>query len=371
VESYPDALEQVVMRALDKTRETRFPSITDLLEALENAVPSAFGPRADEMVATYVQKLTKDRLQERRSTLRIAEEWAETSSSRHSVSSLPAVTASSAPAAKSSRAAWFGAGGVLTGLAVAAVAATVYFRTPTDVPGAAAGGPIRVDEPSPPDHVSAVAKPASPPLQDSSRPSSAVRAPAAASPEAAVGSAPRREENVARRTRLDPSEREAHKRDTATEPPESEAVTEPTSQDADASELAAAPDQARVAAAPIVTAALPPVPMLVPQPQPAASTAPRLLASKLGQRQLLTNPSSKAVRVPSALRRSGQTFSATVNICVAPSGEVTKVDVLRSAGPALDPQIVDLLSRWRYRPLLEGGRATPFCYPLKYQVESE
>lgn len=371
VESYPDALEQVVMRALDKTRETRFPSITELLEALENAVPSAFGPRADEMVASYVQKLTKDRLQERRSTLRIAEEWAETSSSRHSVSSLPAVTASSAPAAKPSRAAWFGAGGVLTGLAVAAVAATVYLRAPTDVPGAAAGAPIRVEVPSTSDHVPSVTGPASPPLEESSRPSSAVKAPEAALPAAVVDSAPRLEDNVARRTRPDPSEREARKRDTATESPETEAVAEPTSQDADVPALAATPDPARVAGPPIVTAALAPVPMIVPQPRPPASTGPRLLASKLGQRQLLTNPSSKAVRVPPALRRSSQTFSATVNICVAPSGEVTKVDVLRSAGPALDPQIVDLLSRWRYRPLLESGRATPFCYPLKYQVESE
>jgi len=95
------------------------------------------------------------------------------------------------------------------------------------------------------------------------------------------------------------------------------------------------------------------------------------LASKLGHRQLLTNPSSKAVRVPAALQRRGQTFSATVNICVGPRGEVATVDILRSAGPALDPQIVELLSGWRYRPLMEGGRATPFCYPMKYQVESE
>ena len=78
-----------------------------------------------------------------------------------------------------------------------------------------------------------------------------------------------------------------------------------------------------------------------------------------------------AVRLPAALQRSGQTFSATVNVCVGPSGEVAKVSILRSAGPALDPQIADLLSRWRYRPLMEGGRATPFCYSLKYQVEPQ
>lgn len=371
VESYPEALEQVVMRALDKARETRFASITELLEALENAFPSAFGPRADEMVTNYVQKLMKDRLQERRSTLRIAEEWAETSSSRHSVSSLPAVSASSAPRAKPSRAALFGVGGVLTGLAVAAVAATVYFHSPGDAPRAAAGAPIRVEDPAAPRHIASVAALAPPQLQDPTRLSSAVQAPDAPLLEGAAENPRRREGDVGRRAKRGASERDESKRDAAAEPSDSEAVTEPTSEDADESALVATTDQARVASPPVVAAALPPVPVLVAQPRPAAAAGPRLLASKLGQRQLLTNPSSKAVRVPSALRRSGQTFSATVNICVGPSGEVAKVDILRSAGPALDPQIVELLSRWRYRPLMEAGHATPFCYPLKYQVESE
>jgi hypothetical protein len=37
----------------------------------------------------------------------------------------------------------------------------------------------------------------------------------------------------------------------------------------------------------------------------------------------------------------------------------------------LDPQIVDLLSRWKYRPLVESGRAIPFCYSMKYEVEPQ
>lgn len=367
VENYPEALEQVVMRALDKARETRFASITELLEALENAFPSAFGPRADEMVASYVQKLMKDRLQERRSTLRIAEEWAETSSSRPSVGSLPAVTASSAPGSRPSRAALFGVGGVLTGLAVAAVAATIYFRAPAGVPGsAAAATPIRLEDPTEPQRVPAVAGPTPPaPLEDSVRPSSA-KAPEAALPEVAVESAPRREETVTKRVKSGPSERE----EAAAEPAENLPFPEPTSENAADVPAPPASDQARDASAPVVVAALAPLPVPTAPPAP-ASTRPRLLASKLGQRQLLTNPSSKAVRVPAALQRSGQTFSATVNICVGPSGDVAKVDILRSAGPALDPQIVELLSRWRYRPLMEAGRATSFCYPLKYQVESE
>jgi TonB family protein len=124
--------------------------------------------------------------------------------------------------------------------------------------------------------------------------------------------------------------------------------------------------------APVITASLPPRPALVPVPQATATSAgPRRLASKLGHRQLLTNPSSNALHVPAALRQSGQTFTATLDICVDARGEVSKVSVLRSAGPALDPQIVEQVSRWKYRPLVEAGTAAPFCYPMNYQVAPE
>lgn len=86
---------------------------------------------------------------------------------------------------------------------------------------------------------------------------------------------------------------------------------------------------------------------------------------------MLTNPRADAVRLPAALARSGQTFSATVDICVGIGGEVSKVRIRRSAGPALDPQIVELISRWRYRSLVESGRPTQFCYPMNYQVDPE
>jgi len=64
----------------------------------------------------------------------------------------------------------------------------------------------------------------------------------------------------------------------------------------------------------------------------------------------------------------GQTFSAIVNVCVSATGNVSKVTILRSAGPALDAQIPGALSRWRYRPLLEEGKPTPFCYVLNYEI---
>jgi hypothetical protein len=102
-----------------------------------------------------------------------------------------------------------------------------------------------------------------------------------------------------------------------------------------------------------------------------ARTAPRLLSSKQGQNQLLTSPSAASrVRLPVGLDRMGETFSALVNICVTATGSVSKVSILRSAGPVLDPQIPKALSRWHYRPLLDDGTPTPFCYTLNYEISA-
>ena len=79
VDDYPEALEEIVLRALHKDREQRFQSSTAMLEALQNAFPSAFGPRADE-AATYLLGLMQERIVERKATFRMAEEVAERSS---------------------------------------------------------------------------------------------------------------------------------------------------------------------------------------------------------------------------------------------------------------------------------------------------
>jgi TonB family protein len=114
---------------------------------------------------------------------------------------------------------------------------------------------------------------------------------------------------------------------------------------------------------------------LAPAPAPGvvpARAEPRVVSSKVAHRQLLTNPGSAAaqIQVPELLRRTAQRFGATVNLCVGATGRVTQVSVLRSAGPALDPQITRALSQWRYRPLLEGGKPVPFCYVVNYQVDA-
>jgi TonB family protein len=124
------------------------------------------------------------------------------------------------------------------------------------------------------------------------------------------------------------------------------------------------PSHALLALAPATAAA--PLPLVK-----AAPTAPRLLSSRLGQNQLLTSPSAASrVRLPVGLDRMGETFSALVSICVTATGSVSRVSILRSAGPVLDPQIPKALSRWRYRPLVEAGTPTPFCYNLNYEISA-
>ena len=95
-----------------------------------------------------------------------------------------------------------------------------------------------------------------------------------------------------------------------------------------------------------------------------------MVPSKLGHGLLSIDPSAAAysVRLPGALDRSGQAFRATVKICVTESGRVSNVSVLRSAGAAIDARLRDVLSRWRYRPWIQAGQETPFCYTFTYEM---
>lgn len=372
VEHYPDALEKIVMRALRKDRTERFQSSTSMLEALQNAFPHAFGPKADETTARYLQHLMKDRVLERKATLRIAEEAAEKSSPRNSAYSLPVVmtslpvTASTLPQAQSHRRALLGLGGLLTGLAGAALAVTLYLQgvrpaalnkspslTPHDVPAAAAMGAITT-----PGRVGAGGA------------STSVPTVAASINALAPSHAPRPKRALSSRTALDepgelPAEASAVEPPTVAPPPPLAPEAEPATKGEPT--VAASLLQANQ---PGPSRALLPAPTVAAPLANAIPSAPRVLSSKLGQAQLLTNPNSAAsrVRLPVGLDRMGETFSALVNICVSASGSVSRVNILRSAGPALDRQIPSALSRWRYRPLLQDGEATAFCYNLKYEI---
>jgi serine/threonine-protein kinase len=70
VPGYPRALEAVVMKALAKAPEDRYPSTEALRVALEAAVPEAFAPRFEAQVKEYLTKVMGDRAAARREALR-------------------------------------------------------------------------------------------------------------------------------------------------------------------------------------------------------------------------------------------------------------------------------------------------------------
>jgi protein TonB len=107
-----------------------------------------------------------------------------------------------------------------------------------------------------------------------------------------------------------------------------------------------------------------------PAPPPPKATGPKLVSAKIARGQLLIDPNSEPYRVklPPALARSGETYVAMLRICVSAQGAVTGVQLVKGAGPAIDPQFPRVIGRWRYRPLLADGQPTPFCYLLRYEV---
>ena len=70
-EGYPSDLEAVVMTALDKVREKRFPSAAAMARALEAAVPGV-SKVGDAEVASFMRELLGDKLDKRRASLRKA-----------------------------------------------------------------------------------------------------------------------------------------------------------------------------------------------------------------------------------------------------------------------------------------------------------
>jgi len=107
-----------------------------------------------------------------------------------------------------------------------------------------------------------------------------------------------------------------------------------------------------------------------PPPPPPKPTGPKNVSASVGRGQLLIDPNAERYRVklPPVLARSGETYTAMLKLCVSAEGGVTSVQVLKGAGAALDGQFPSVMGRWRYRPLVVDGAATPFCYLLRYEV---
>ncbi|MGC4094068.1 MAG: TonB family protein [Polyangiaceae bacterium] len=386
VEDYPEALEAVVLKALEKRREKRFPSATALLEALETAMPSAFGPNGDRFTLDYLETLLKPRMQERRSTLRMAEELSEQSSARDSALSVPAMVAShTLPLRPSSRSAAWAAGSLLLTLGAVALAAQSFLQAgPAPSVRASSAAPVATREltssvaaarPAAPAGELAVNAAAAP--MPAPTPESAA-APSIPSPVAGAGRAPQHPQR-ARGDAAEGAVRDELTLDSglsAPAAPSTPASTILASAEAPSDAASAQVGSGLTPSAEPSTKATTPTSGLNPAPSTAKPQSkpekPRLLASKLGHAQLAINPAAEPYRahLPRALDRSGNSFAATVNLCVNTEGNVTNVHVLKSADPAIDREVVRALSRWRYRPLSEGAHAVPFCYTLRYEIES-
>jgi len=98
----------------------------------------------------------------------------------------------------------------------------------------------------------------------------------------------------------------------------------------------------------------------------------RTISGRLAKALLIidSNADEYRVKAPPSLARAEMKLSAVVKMCVNAQGRVADVKLLKSADPAIDAQIPAVLGKWRYKPLVTGGRAVPFCYVLQYEIAS-
>lgn len=106
-------------------------------------------------------------------------------------------------------------------------------------------------------------------------------------------------------------------------------------------------------------------------PPPPKSTGPKLLTMGAGHKLLAINPNARPYRVnvPEEIMDRASSFRSVIQICVSAQGSVTSVKILKPSNPMIDAQLPTVVPRWKYRPYMLDGVATPFCYPLKYTVQ--
>lgn len=388
VEDYPEALETVLLKALEKNREKRYASAAALLEALENALPDAFGPNGDRHTVEYLQELLKPRMEERRATLRMAEDLAEQSSARDSAISLPAmVSPPPLPPRPASRGSIFAGGALLLTVGALAFGARgLFVKSNHPAHATAAVAAAVAEEAVAPRSVAPSSAAPSPAAPEGTRESAAETPPAATTAEERAArtfaNAPHREHRGARADRSEHgsgptvlSDVAAYDAGVAAVPSASAA----TDGDAAAalqvgSGLALAPSAdvgAEAQRAPLNTAPAALVPVAVQAPAPDRDLVPRRVSSRVGNARLAVNPSADGyrARIPRALERTQQSFRATVDICVNTDGKVNGVRIMQ-ASPGIDQEVSRAVSGWKYRPMLEGAKAVPFCYVMKYELEN-
>jgi hypothetical protein len=103
-------------------------------------------------------------------------------------------------------------------------------------------------------------------------------------------------------------------------------------------------------------------------PDPDAPPGAKMIPPKIGIGQRLANlrDPRHALRLRRELAVPGAYYWGLFKICVADSGQVHSVRVMKSTGvPAIDYDWVAAMKRWPYRPYSLNGRPVPFCHPLR------
>jgi protein TonB len=105
-------------------------------------------------------------------------------------------------------------------------------------------------------------------------------------------------------------------------------------------------------------------------PPPPPPAAPITVAPSVGASYRLTDLNDPRYRpaLPSAMNRPGVSVWGVFRICVAASGNVTDVSVIKSADALVDNDWVAKMKTWRYRPYSVGGRPVAFCHPARIVV---
>lgn len=114
-------------------------------------------------------------------------------------------------------------------------------------------------------------------------------------------------------------------------------------------------------------------PAVAPEAAPdAGAKGPVMVASGVAVGYRLTDATKAPYKVglPKELNLAGAVYWGLFKICVADTGEVKGVAVMRSTGqPALlDGPWIQTMKTWRYKPYSVNGRPVPFCHPLRMQV---
>lgn len=75
--------------------------------------------------------------------------------------------------------------------------------------------------------------------------------------------------------------------------------------------------------------------------------------------------------VPAATRLLGGPYVEVVQICVDTAGSVARATLLKGTDPSLDRSVGETVRKWKFRPLVTGGKATPFCYKATFSFRGE